>query len=76
MEDMCAFKISLRLYQYTEDGSLGDLVTAKPARYIPNDQDYVDRIVPYGKTARYYYPIIPELTGDILIFVNKTSPID
>ena len=75
LEEMCAFKVSLRLYKLTQDGSLGDLVTAKPSRYVPRDQDYVDRTVPYGKTARFYYPVIPEISGDLLIFVNKTSPI-
>ena len=31
--------------------------------------------VPYGSTARFYYPVVPEESGDLLIFVNKTSPI-
>ena len=75
LEDMCAFKVSLQLFEFTSDGSLGKPVTAKPARYVPNDQDYVDVTVPYVKTARFYYPVVPEVSGDLLIFVNKTASI-
>ena len=31
--------------------------------------------VPFSSLARFYYPVIPEESGDILIFANKTAPI-
>ena len=72
LEDNCAYKVRVQLLEAT---ATKDLVTRTPARYIPRDQDYVDVTIPYGKTARFYYPVIPELSGDLLIFANKTAPI-
>ena len=31
--------------------------------------------VPFTEMAQFYYPVIPEESGDLLIFVNKTAPI-
>jgi len=75
LEDMCAFKVRIQLYEASQDGSLFEIVENKPARYIPRDQDYVDVNVKYSEMAEFYYPVIPEESGDLLIFVNKTAPI-
>ena len=75
LEDMCAYKVRMQLFENAANGSSGKAVTARPARYVPLDQDYVDVTVPYGSTARFYYPVVPEESGDLLIFVNKTSPV-
>ena len=55
VDPMCAFKVQVQLYESAADG--GEIVTRRPARYIPKDQDYVDVRVPYKALARFYYPI-------------------
>lgn len=81
---MCAFKINLELFEWTEDFSVFQdeeettqriQVDPYPPRYIPKDQDYVDGIVSYGEEMVFYYPIIPDETGDVVILVNKTGAI-
>ena len=75
---MCAYEIRLELYEYTEnEDELGAKVEGfyLPPKYIPKDQDYVEGTSPYNGLARFYYPVIPEESGDLLIFVNKTAPI-
>ena len=72
---MCAYKITLQLLEGEDADIPGALIKRRPARYIPRDQDYVDVSVPYQATARFYYPVDPEESGDLLIFANKTAPI-
>ena len=81
---MCAFKLELELLEWTEDFTVFQdeeaakervYVDPKPPRYIPKDQDYVSGVVGYGEDMQFYYPIVPEETGDVLILVNKTGPI-
>ena len=35
----------------------------------------MDVAVPYKALARFYYPVDPEESGDLLVFANKTAPI-
>ena len=37
LEEMCAYKVRVQLFEATQDGSIGDSVSRKPARYIPKD---------------------------------------
>ena len=81
---MCAFRISLELLEWTEDFSVFQdedatsqriPVSPLPPRYIPRDQDYVDGVVRYNEDMTFYYPVVPEESGDVLILVNKTAPL-
>lgn len=75
LEEMCAFKIKLELFE-TLDGATEETPVLKtPPKYLTNDQDYLDVDVRYRRHSRLYYPVVAENSGDILIFANKTSPI-
>ena len=81
---MCAFRINLELLEWTQDFSVfqdEDVTDQRipveplPPRYIPRDQDYVDGVVGYNEDMTFYYPVVPEESGDVLILVNKTAPL-
>ena len=75
---MCAYKINLQLFDPPAnkiDTSVGKQVVLRPARYIPKDQDYINATTSYQGHDRFYYPVVPDETGDLLIFANKTANI-
>ena len=72
-EEMCAYTLSLELFEYTSNSrQVGEPVAALPPLYIPRDQDYVDISVAYKQIVTLYFPIEPYVYEDVLIFVNKT----
>ena len=75
-EPMCAYKIKLQVFTGAErDQEPGELYPYELPMYIPRDQDYVDVTVPYAQIVNLYYPVLPDESGDLLIFANKTGPI-
>lgn len=74
---MCAYTISLDLYEYTKNSRrVGEPVTNLPPMYVTRDQDYVDVKVANKQIVPLYFPIRPYEYEDVLIFVNKTAAID
>ena len=73
---MCAYTISLDLFQYTNNSrKVGEPVADLPPIYVPRDQDYVDIKLANKQIEKLYFPIAPYEYDDLLIFVNKTAPI-
>ena len=54
---------------------MGKEVVLRPARYIPKYQDNINATTSYQGHDRFYYPVVPDETGDLLIFANKTANI-
>mmetsp|Transcript_8141 Transcript_8141/g.9779 ORF Transcript_8141/g.9779 Transcript_8141/m.9779 type:complete len:146 (-) Transcript_8141:1966-2403(-) len=74
-EEMCAYTLSLQLFEYTKNSRrIGNEVTQLPM-FVPRDQDYVDVIVSKSDVKQLYFPVRPFEYDDMLIFVNKTASI-
>ena len=72
---MCAFKIKLELFDVSEETGEAVTIERTPGKYITKDQDYVDAVIPVTGIERFYYPIVPQEAGDLLIFTNMTAPL-